>query len=60
MSLCEKNNFVEISKNLAKYISKNNFVGLSRNSNYITVMLKKDKQSCKKFWYSNNQFERLI
>jgi len=30
----QKNNFVEISQNLAKYISENNFVGLSGNGNY--------------------------
>jgi len=30
MPLREKNNFVEISKNLARYKPKNNFVGLSK------------------------------
>jgi len=55
MSLHKKNNFVEISKNLAKYLKI-----ILLDYQETVIMLKKDKQNCKKFWYSNNQFEHPI
>jgi len=41
-----KNDFAEISKNLARYRSENNFV---RSSKYLCRKLKHDKHCCKKF-----------
>jgi len=42
----EKNDFAEISKNLARYRTKNNFVELSK---LLYKTLKHNEQCCRKF-----------